>query len=227
MTVKIILQAVLCVLMVSSYFIVDYVKPNKKISAERTTLLADTLPDSVGEWNVDKQQVNVIENQELQDTVSRIYSDVASKTYVNANNQRVMVSLAYVSDQSDAMGVHLPEVCYPAQGFIVEKVDSISLKLNDRDLPVNRINAVAGERREPIIYWTVTGNYLTLPGNSTKLIQLKYALSRKVPDGLLVRISTIGEDRYQEYKIQEEFINDLYKSLKEKSRARLFGVTSE
>ncbi|MCB5195587.1 exosortase-associated protein EpsI, B-type [Deefgea salmonis] len=221
------LQALLCGLMIFSFFIVDYIKPNKKMSEERSVLLVDTLPDTIGAWRVDKQQVNVIENQAIQDTIKKIYSDVASKTYVNTAGQRVMVSLAYVADQSDAMGVHLPEVCYPAQGFTVDKIDSIKLNVGDKELPVNRIYAVSGERHEPILYWTVTGNYLTLPGDSTKLIQLKYALSRTVPDGLLVRISTIGDDRNLEYKTQELFVTDLYKKLTVKSRERLFGVTSE
>jgi EpsI family protein len=37
--------------------------------------------------------------------------------YVNASGYRIMLSLAYGSDQRGALQAHKPEVRYPAQGF--------------------------------------------------------------------------------------------------------------
>jgi hypothetical protein len=40
---------------------------------------------------------------------------------VNAGGSRIMLSFAYGGDQHGSLLAHNPEVCYPAQGFVLKK----------------------------------------------------------------------------------------------------------
>jgi hypothetical protein len=58
-----------------------------------------------------------------------------------------------------------------------------------------------------------------------KLAQMKYGLTGKVPDGMLFRVSSIGEEE-SAYPIQEEFVRTLLKALSTENRKRLIGSTA-
>ena len=91
-------------------------------------------------------------------------------------------------------------------------------------MPVKRLYAVAGARNEPITYWITIGKKATLPGMEQRLQELRYGLTGMVPDGMLVRVSSIGADAPAAYALQESFINALLRSMDEASRVRLIGV---
>ncbi len=90
-------------------------------------------------------------------------------------------------------------------------------------LPVRRLIALQGNRNEPITYWIVVGDKAALPGLKQKFAQLRYGLTGKVPDGFLVRISSIDRDRQAAYQLQEEFIKSMLDAMSETDRARISG----
>ena len=49
--------------------------------------------------------------------INKIYNQTLTRTYINPRGDRIMLSIAYGRDQSDALQMHKPELCYPAQGF--------------------------------------------------------------------------------------------------------------
>ncbi|MBI2289337.1 MAG: EpsI family protein, partial [Betaproteobacteria bacterium] len=110
-----------------------------------------------------------------------------------------------------------------AQGFDVSDSVAGTLPTPYGVLPVKRLIAVQGNRNEPITYWVVVGDKATVTGLQQKFAQLSYGLTGKVPDGFLVRISSIDPDRQAAYQLQESFIKSMLGALSEKDRARISG----
>lgn len=186
--------------------------------------LAAAIPTHFAGWSVDTTLAPVALNPDSQAALDRIYDQTLARTYVDAAGQRVMVSIAYGGDQSKALQLHLPEVCYTAQGFhIVEKSDGV-LATGFGSLPVKRLVARADMRNEPITYWITVGDQVTRAGFAQKLQMLAYGLSGKIPDGMLVRISTIAPDARAAYRVQDGFSAALLAALTPQSRMRLLGA---
>mgnify|MGYP000496771242 CR=1 FL=1 len=61
----------------------------------------------------------LMKGRALQEMLARLYSQVVSRVYLDSTTGKtVMLSLAYGEEQNKQSQVHLPEVCYPAQGFV-------------------------------------------------------------------------------------------------------------
>jgi len=199
-------------------------KPRAKVadSGPRVDLEA-MIPREFGEWTVDERIVPLIPSPDIKVVLDRIYDQTLARTYLNSNGDRVMLSIAYGGDQSDAMQVHKPEVCYPSQGFGILKNLKTNLKTRFGQVPVTRLVAVQGPRIEPITYWITVGDQLARSGWEQKIAQLKYGVTGKVPDGLLFRVSSIDRDEVRAYQIQSGFVHDLLDRLDESGRRRLIG----
>uniref|UniRef100_UPI0028A7F8CF exosortase C-terminal domain/associated protein EpsI n=1 Tax=Massilia oculi TaxID=945844 RepID=UPI0028A7F8CF len=91
-------------------------------------------------------------------------------------------------------------------------------------LPVKRLVARLSERNEPITYWITIGDKATKAGIQQKLRRLAYGLSGEIPDGMLVRVSTIGSDRHAAWRVQDRFVVDLLAALAPRDRAHLIGA---
>ena len=61
-------------------------------------------------------------------------------------------------------------------------------------VPVKRLVARQNSRNEPITYWITVGDKAIRSGIEQKMQRLAYGLSGKIPDGMLVRVSTIAAD---------------------------------
>jgi Protein of unknown function (DUF3485) len=59
-----------------------------------------------------------------------------------------------------------------------------------------------------------------------KKAKLSYALKGQVPDGILIRISSINFDVDQAYSLQRDFADDMLVALKPEQRARLIGTVT-
>lgn len=186
--------------------------------------LASAIPVQFAGWSVDSTLAPVAPNPDSQAALDRIYDQTVARTYVDASGQRVMLSIAYGGDQSKALQLHLPEVCYVAQGFqIVRKGEGV-LASGFGTLPVKRLVARADARNEPITYWITVGDQATRAGFAQKLRMLAYGLSGKIPDGMLVRVSTIGPDAIAAYRVQDDFSAALLAALTPQARTRLLGT---
>jgi EpsI family protein len=186
--------------------------------------LETMIPKQFGEWRVDDRVVPIQAAPDVQAKLDAIYNQTLARTYVNPRDQRVMLSIAYGGDQSnDRMQVHRPEYCYHAQGFEVQNAGEGILQLADRSIPIRRLLATQGNRKEPISYWITIGDKATLPGFQRKLAQLAYGLTGKVPDGLLYRVSTITQNVRQGYALQNQFSRELIEAVRPAMRQKLVG----
>lgn len=200
-------------------------KPTEKVADAGPKVDLETLiPRQFGDWKIDETIVPLLADPETQAKLNRIYNQTLTRTYVNQHGERIMLSIAYGGDQSDAMSVHKPEVCYPAQGFQILKNEDGIFSTGDGGIPVRRLVAAQGQRIEPITYWTTVGDTVAIKeGIQWKLNQIKYGLTGKIPDGLLFRISSIQADDAKAYQIQDAFARDLLKSMSPSGRQRIIG----
>ncbi|AVR95975.1 exosortase-associated protein EpsI, B-type [Pseudoduganella armeniaca] len=219
------LGIVLFALMASSAAITYAVAPTARMADKRAQFDLETrIPKSFGEWTVDPMVVPLQVDPDTQARLNRIYNQTLSRTYINSDGERVMLSIAYGGDQSDNMSVHRPEVCYTAQGFNIRTNVTTEVTTAQGTLPVRQLLAVAGARSEPITYWITVGDKITRPGFDQRLQELRIGLTGTVPDGMLVRVSSIDTDTKRAYELQTAFIRDLIGKLPAPDRARLIGV---
>ncbi len=113
--------------------------PTKKIADQWETDLEKMFPTRFGDWQVDRSMPVILPAPDVQASLDRIYNQVLPRTYVNMRTgYRVMLSVAYGGDQSDGMSAHLPEVCYPSQGFELTGQRKVTLILDGRVVPAQR-----------------------------------------------------------------------------------------
>jgi EpsI family protein len=201
-------------------------KPTAKIAeSEPAVDLQALIPKQFGEWKLDESLVPIKVSPDVQAKLDKIYGQTLTRTYINTGGRRVMLSIAYGANQSsDDFQVHRPEYCYSAQGFQVKKGWEDLLKLGSRELPIKRLEAIQGRRNEPITYWITIGDRATLPGIGRKLAQLSYGLTGKIPDGMLIRVSSISQNASEEYRLQDQFVNAMLDAVEPTQRVRLTGT---
>lgn len=198
-------------------------KPTQRIADHGPRVdLKSMIPSQFADWRIDEQTVPLQVDPHTLEVMSQIYSQTLARTYINPKGERIMLSIAYGGDQSESMKVHKPEVCYPANGFRVEKLAAGIFDTGFGNIPVKRMLATQGNRVEPIIYWITVGDTVAVNGIDWKLAQLKYGLTGKVPDGLIFRVSSLG-DEASAYPVQETFIRVLLVALTPENRKRLIG----
>lgn len=199
-------------------------KPRAKVADQAPpVVLEELVPRQFGAWRVDETIVPVLVDPRTQAKLDEIYNQTLARTYVNPDGQRIMLSIAYGGDQSDSMQMHRPEICYTAQGFQVLKQTVGQLITDYGALPVKRLLAVQGQRNEPITYWVVVGDKATPVGVQQKLQQLKYGLTGRVPDGMLVRVSSIDRNEDAAFGAQDRFLRDMLAAMPESGRLRVAG----
>ncbi len=202
------------------------------VALQPTRLLADTapkivletaVPSAFGDWKLDPDVGAMVPSATQQELLNQIYSQTLSRTYVNSRGERVMLSIAYGSTQTQQLRAHRQEVCYTAQGFQIEDLRSENLQFLGVEVPVTRMVALNGQRIEPVTYWFTMGSSVVRSYLDRQVTQLKYALSDFIPDGYLFRVSSIGADRPAGFALQQSFVNDLMTSLDPAVRAKLLG----
>jgi EpsI family protein len=142
---------------------------------------------------------------------ARLYSQEVSRGYTDGHGNIVMLLVAYGPVQNYRLKAHFPETCYTANGFRVsgKTGDMISYRDGATPIKMTRLIAERESRFEPISYWMRVGNDIANDVVERQLIRLKYGLRGIVPDGALIRISTIGLPREASFKLQDQFIRDL------------------
>lgn len=203
----------------------EALKPRQHLSLSKPPVqLEQQIPKVLGKWTVDASIIPLLPDAQLQAKLDALYSQLLARTYVNPQGQRVMLSIAYGADQSsEATAVHRPEFCYSAQGFRVTNAGRETLGLGGKSLEAQRLIAEMGPRFEPITYWVTLDEHASLPGLSRKLDQLRYGLRGQIPDGMLVRVSTVGLPKEQSFAVQREFLETLYGAVSPAVRGRYFG----
>jgi len=219
---------ILFVLMLASAGMASYLKPTVKISDQSAKIdLQKLVPSTFGEWREERQTSVQIVDPEQKEMLDKIYNQTLSRTYVNGNGYRVMLSLAYGGDQSRDMQVHRPEVCYASQGFHIGSTEKVQLQVNGMSIPAMRLKANLNSREEPVTYWIRIGNSIVRGNIELGLARVSYGIQGKIPDGLLFRVSSIDGNTAKAYLEQDRFINDLVAAMATEDRSAVIGVQTQ
>ena len=199
--------------------------PTQRLAHDGMTFdLESVVPRAFGEWKIDPFVVPVMLSPDVQAKLDEVYNQTIARTYVNDRGQRIMLSIAYGGDQGgDGTQAHRPEFCYSAQGFQLFASSIGDLATSFGALPVRRLVATMGSRVEPITYWVTVGEMATRPGWERKVAQWRYGLRGVIPDGMLVRVSSIDRNFEGAYELQERFVASMLSAIKPEHRVRLAG----
>ena len=182
------------------------------------------IPQQFGDWREEPQKAGQIVNPQTQQLLDKLYSQILTRTYVHADGYRIMLSLAYGSDQRGSLQAHKPEVCYPAQGFKLHSTVSMPLSTPAGIIATQRLFTSMGPRKEPVTYWFTVGDKVVQGKMQKRLVDLAYGLTGRIPDGLLFRVSSIDENQGRANGYHDQFVNQLLSSVPAKDRVRLSGL---
>lgn len=215
---------IVLILMLASAGLAIAMRPTHKIAEQGPKVILETMiPHAFGEWQEEKQSGIQIVDPQTKEMLDKLYSQTLSRTYVNGSGYRVMLSIAYGNDQSDSLQVHKPEVCYPAQGFVLQGKQLGTVAVMNGEIPVTRILTTLGQRSEPVTYWTTVGDQVVKSGIHKKLAEMSYGLRGKIPDGMLIRVSSIDAQSSNAYQIHDRFSAQMLEALAPEHRQRLTG----
>jgi EpsI family protein len=157
----------------------------------------------------------------------RIYSQEVGRGYTDGHGNIVMLLVAYGPVQNYRMKAHRPEMCYTAAGFRISDKTGAAISYRDGTAPIKmtRLIAERESRFEPVSYWMRVGNDIANGVVDRQLIRLKYGLRGIIPDGALVRTSTIGLPREASFKLQDQFIRDLLAAIPPQELKFFTGVS--
>jgi EpsI family protein len=217
----------LAVFMIGASIISSIAKPTRYLAdISPRARLSDEIPNVFKRWKKLPTDVVTVLDPTQQAVLEYLYTETLAANYVNTSNQLVMLSIAYGKDQSLGHEVHKPSLCYPAQGFTVIEEREIPLTLDThRSIIVRYMKTQKGQRIEPLIYWTTAGDFIYRNRMQQKLIGFKYSRDNLIPDGMIVRASTLENDPAVALTSITDFVQDWYESMPEQQRRRYFGNT--
>ena len=202
--------------------------PRRHLAVELAPLdLEDNIPHQFEDWKVDHSIAPILPSADVRERLNQLYNTVFSRTYMDMQGNRIMFLIAYGADQADRMTLaHLPEACYSSQGFQVWPSSVATVPADGRLLEVLRLRTRKGLRVEPVTYWTTVGDGAFVDEVGRRMARARYAIRGIVPDGMLVRVSSIDEHEAAAFERQANFIAALFRSLSKGIRVRIFGSPS-
>lgn len=211
--------------MLASAAFAEWARPTIRVSDQHSDFKLEQLfPKRFGEWSVDENVPVVVPPPDQQAMLDKIYNQTLARTYVDGKGRRIMLSVAYGGDQSDGLTVHIPDVCYVSQGFKIDQGRDDRLEvLPGFSIPVRHLVASFGPRIEPITYWVLMGDEATISNTQRRLVAIRYGLRRLIPEGMLIRVSSINPDMPQALGLHQRFIHDLVAQVPLAERERLVG----
>lgn len=214
-------------LLVSASGLAHVTRPTIHLADQQGKLDLDTVfPKAFGGWHLDTNMPVTIVSPDMEAMLNSLYAQTVARTYVGPRGERIMLSVAYGGDQSDATRAHRPDVCYPAQGFDILSNSDAQIAVGQGQMPVRHMLAKLGQRYEPVTFWLTVGEHVAVSGQQQKLAQLRYGVRGVIPDGMLVRVSSIDQDAEAAYQLQARFIADMRSAMPQPARLRVFGIAS-
>jgi len=214
--------------MMGSAALAEWARPSIKVSDSFKGFKLETVfPTAFADWRVDERMPVIVPPPDQQAMLDKIYNQTLARTYVNSQGQRVMLSVAYGGDQSDGLTVHVPDVCYVSQGFKMEETRDATLQpAPGIVIPVRHLMMTMGARMEPVTYWVLMGDQATTSNAQRRLISIRYGLKRQIPEGMLIRVSSINPDMDKAIPVHTEFIRQMTAAMPANQRERVIGKVS-
>lgn len=196
-------------------------KPRRSENRLATQKLDDFIPKAIGPWSYASADGIVVARSE---EPVESYDQVLTRVYSAAEQPDVMLLLAYGSTQGGSLQLHRPDTCYPGQGFRMSDFAEGSLDQGRyRAIETHRFTATRDERVERVFYWARIGDsfFGTTVGEYRAI--LSSVMDGVVPDGMLVRLSTIGVPNAAADRALARFAEDLVAATPARGRDLLVG----
>lgn len=212
-------------LILSILFLVaaSLLKPHSHFSTTESRF-EQTIPAIFGDWTEIKQttpQVSVVSDE--RSLISQLYDDTLMRTYVDKDGHQIMLALAYAKEQRQDVKIHQPDICYPAQGYQMQKTETVSFDSLKRTSPVigKRQLYFGQQHLEAVSYWIRVGDSTLTSGVQMRLKIIKDGLLKnRLDDGILVRVSstvTDASESVKAYELQERFLKEFVDTVEKKS----------
>jgi EpsI family protein len=188
--------------------------------------LETTVPKQFGDWVEMPERGSQVVNPQTKELLDKLYSQTLTRIYVDKSGYQIMLSLAYGDDQRGGLQAHRPEVCYPAQGFTLGKVEDGALPTQFGPIEVRRLTTSLKTRNEPVTYWLTVGDQIIRSKLDKRIAEIRLGLTGQIPDGLLFRVSSIDNDSTHAFRMQQRFVADMMAAVPGTTRKQLSGLTT-
>ena len=197
----------------------------KAVDKGNAVSLEGMVPKGFGEWSELRDQTAQVVNPQTKELLDKLYSQILTRSSVNKQGYRIMLSMAYGDDQRGGLQAHRPEVCYPAQGFKLGRVEDGALATAFGNIDVRRITTSLGARNEPVTYWLTVGDQVIKSKFDKRMAEIRLGITGQIPDGLLFRVSSIDNDPTKAFEMQQRFVADMLGAVPAATRRQLSGLT--
>ncbi len=155
--------------------------------------LEAAIPHTLGAWRFVGASGLVLPPPD--ETEVRTYDQVLTRVYTDGDGPPVMLLVAYGGGQTGLFAVHRPEACYPAQGYRLQGREGVRLPVaSGRSVPGTFWTAESDIRTEQLLYWTRIGRDFPKSWAAEHVAVVRNNLARRLPDGVLVRMSMLSND---------------------------------
>lgn len=190
-----------------------------RIKEDRFTAM---IPKKIGAFTFDTESGLVLPPSDA--LSDRLYDNLVTRTYTDPAGQMVMLLIAYNNKQDGVLQIHRPEICYPAGGYSLTPVEPIDVQMaGSAPLPSQIFAATSESRNEVVLYWTRVGDEFPRRWIEQRWAVAEANLRGIVPDGVMVRVSTIGKDFDRTTPLLTTFIRDMHRASGAQMRGLLFG----
>ena len=222
-----------CLAILGSAVLVKVLEPTELMArSSAAPSLENVIPKKFGTWTL-VPEISPVKPTDPEgfyqpDALSaKVYSQEVGRGYTDGQGNIVMLLVAYGPVQNYRLKSHRPEICYTANGFRIS--DKTQSAINYRDgagpIKMTRMIAQRESRLEPLSYWMRIGNDISNGVVDAQLSRLKYGLRGVIPDGALIRVSTIGLPREASFKLQDQFIRDMLAAIPPQELKFFTGVS--
>lgn len=186
-------------------------QPREAIDYLGSTKLEKLLPDKIGEWEFATSSGLVVPPEDA--LSAALYSQLLTRVYTSGDEPPIMLLIAQAAGQTGVLQIHRPEFCYPAGGFRLSPIVPRAIAANNVRFTANQLTATAPGRIEQIIYWTRVGDQMPASWRAQKIAVAIDNLKGKIPDAVLVRISTVDPDEEAAFARLQRFVTAMVDAL--------------
>ena len=179
------------------------------------------LPAKVGGWTARVSSDLILPSADA--LSDKLYENLKTYTYEGPGLPTIMFLIAYSSVQQNDVQVHRPEVCYPMAGYPILTNQPVEARIGNRGIPARYLTADRGALREMILYWTRVGQRFPLNWTQQRIEMARANVSGVIPDGALLRFSTISAEGSNDYQLLTDFAHKMAQSLNPKMKEVFFG----
>lgn len=198
-------------------------KPRRAAPIPAPGALESAVPLTIGPYRFLTQSGLVVPQQDA--LSERIYDQVLTRIYGAPGLPAVMLLIAYGSAQDSGLALHRPEICYFGAGYEIGPMREVPFAAGKGKAgEASYLTATRPDRREQIFYWTRIGDRFVTSATNEKWIVIKANLHRELPDGVLVRMSTVAPSDAEALPALQHFNTWLVRSLGSDGRQLLLGV---